>query len=405
MEVADSGTGGLAHGMKVNSSSSRSCRTIRRGLAAALLLLGACGTDAPSNPAGGGGGGGAGTGAAAGSGGSSAGTSGGGRGGSGPGTAGSGGTSSTGSAGIGGPGGSTGTGGRGGSAGGGGSSSAGTGGSAAAGRGGGAGGSTVTGAGGGAGGATGSGGTSGSACTRDLLKSTITKYFAAMAAHDPTMLPLAANAKFTENGRVMTIGQMGLWPNAGMVKYTQSALDVDVCGTATHAVVPEGTMDIPFALRLKLVNAQITEIETIAVRPGDYTVNGPGFQSDTAQLIAADQTIGWEDPVPENQRAAKADLTGWIEKYFRAFPQGICNTTMSCVRLENGGDFPCGSSCTSGSGSGSMTARALIADVETGIGAGFTMFMGNTDMHMMKMYNRQVHAVHAIIGMASSSGW
>ena len=33
------------------------------------------------------------------------------------------------------------------------------------------------------------------------------------------------------------------------------------------------------------------------------------------------------------------------------------------------------------------------------------MFMGNTDFHMIKMYGGEIHAVHAILGAASSSGW
>ncbi|WP_437678228.1 hypothetical protein [Sorangium sp. So ce131] len=52
-----------------------------------------------------------------------------------------------------------------------------------------------------------------------------------------------------------------------------------------------------------------------------------------------------------------------------------------------------------------LTPRLLLADVETGIGVGFTMFMGNTDMHMFKMYDGEVYGVSAISGAASSSGW
>ena len=74
--------------------------------------------------------------------------------------------------------------------------------------GGGAGGSSVAGRGGsagagrGGGGGTAAGGTGGAttACTRELLKSTITAYFTALAAHNPSTLPLASNVKFTENG-------------------------------------------------------------------------------------------------------------------------------------------------------------------------------------------------------------
>ena len=52
-----------------------------------------------------------------------------------------------------------------------------------------------------------------------------------------------------------------------------------------------------------------------------------------------------------------------------------------------------------------MNPRILLADPDTGIGVGMTMFMGNTDMHMFKMYGGQVYAVHAILGGATSSGW
>jgi hypothetical protein len=212
--------------------------------------------------------------------------------------------------------------------------------------------------------------------------------------------------KFTENGRAMTLGTGGLWSTAGMVKHTQSALDTDQCTSATHAVVPEGNMDIPVAVRLKLVSQQITEIETIAVRPGDYSL-GP---NNPAAIITAAPSIKWEE-VPTGTRATRTELTSWIDKYFRMFPRGVCNTSTACIRLENGGgNFMCtggGGSCAAGQPTGTpvMTPRLILADVETGIGVGFTMFMGNTDMHMFKMHGGQVHAVHAILGAASSSGW
>jgi len=384
-------------------------------LFAALLILGACGGGGGSSS---GTGGGAGTGASGGSS-ATAGTGGSGAGGSSAGAAGTGapggagaggsGNAGTGGSGIAGTGGSSGggTSGLAGTAGGGtgGASNAGT--SGGAGRGGGGGSGT-----GGRGGSA-SGGTGGSAtgCTRDLLRGTITAYFTALAAHSSSTLPLASNVKFTENGKVMTLGQ-GLWMTAGAVKYSQSALDVEICSSATHAVVPEGNMDIPLALRLKLVDQQVTEIETIAVRPGDYKLSGAVQPTNTAMLISANSTIMWET-VPSGQRNTRAELTAWIDKYFRAFPMGVCNAVSSCRRLENGaGNFNCagggaGGSCSSGPlpNPPAMVPRVLIGDPETGIAVGMTMFMGNTDMHMIKMYGGQVYAVHAVLGGATSSGW
>ena len=205
----------------------------------------------------------------------------------------------------------------------------------------------------------------------------------------------------------MTLGSTPLWMNAGMVKHTQSALDTEQCMSATHAVVPEGTMDIPVAVRLRLQNQQITEIETIAVRPGDYSL----ASSNPAAIISMASNIRWEDPVPAAMRATRAELIAWMDKYFRMFPRGVCNTTSACRRLENGGgNFVCsnGGSCAAGqpgSNDNAMMPRLILADAETGIGVGHTMFMGNTDMHMFKMSGGQVHAVHAILGMASNSGW
>ena len=248
-------------------------------------------------------------------------------------------------------------------------------------------------------------------CTRDLLSSTVTAYFTALAAHSATSLPLASTVKFTENGQVSPVGTAGMWTTAGMVKYTQSALDTMQCESATEAVVPDGTTDLPYALRLRLVNQQITEIETIAVQPGGYVVSGQPFASDTAAIIASANTINWETPVPANEQNTYTELADWMEKYFAVFPAGVCNTTSSCQRLENGGgSFSCsaGASCQAGQPDGGkevLPYHAILADTELGIGAGFDMFMTNTDMHMFKMYGGQVYAVHAILTGAPSTGW
>jgi hypothetical protein len=255
------------------------------------------------------------------------------------------------------------------------------------------------------------GGGSSAACTRELLEGTIDAYFKALAAHDPSTLPLADNVKFTENGEALALGEGGLWKTAGALKYAHSALDAETCSSASQAVVPDGSMDIPVALRLKLQGQKITEIETIAVRPGDYKVSGQNFASNTGALIASGDTVEWEEPVPEDERNSRDELEGWMEKYYWMFPRGVCNTVSNCKRIENGGgSFTCsaGASCDPGqpgSGSPALNPRLIFADVERGLGVGFTMFMGNTDMHMFKMRGGQVYGVSAILGAASGSGW
>lgn len=270
------------------------------------------------------------------------------------------------------------------------------------------------GTGGTAGGATGSGGAPSGECTRELLDGLLDDYFAALSAGDPSSLPLAANLKFTENAEQSEIGKTAFWMNAGETKYSQRALDTTACSVAAQAVIPEGTMDLPVGLRIKVVGGQMTEIETIVVRPGDYTASF-AVNSNPAAIISIAEDIGWHDEVPEGQRATRQQLTSWIDKYFRAFPSGVCNVTSACRRLENGGgNFSCGTgaSCSANTPTtgGEFIPRVIIVDEVRGIAAGFTIFdfqtTGHLDMHMVKMSGGQVHAVHAILRDTNGkSGW
>ncbi len=262
-------------------------------------------------------------------------------------------------------------------------------------------------------GASGSGGAPSTECTRALLDGLLDDYFAALAAGDPSTLPLAANLKFTENAKAAELGKTDFWMNAGETKYSQRALDTTACAAAAEAVIPEGNTDLPVALRIKVAGGQLTEIESIVVRPGDYTASF-AVDSDPGAIIDIAEGIGWHDEVPEGQRATRQELSSWIDKYFRAFPSGVCNVTSACRRLENGGgNFSCGAgaSCTQNvPASPIFEPRVIVVDEVRGIAAGFTIFdfqtTGHLDMHMIKMSGGQVHAVHAILrNTDGESGW
>jgi hypothetical protein len=280
--------------------------------------------------------------------------------------------------------------------------------------GGGAGGASGGAAGAPVGGSAGSGGTPSGECTRALLDGLLDQYFAALSAGDASGLPLAANVKFTENAEEAKLGETDFWMNAGDTKHSQRALDTEACSAAAQAVIPESGTDRPVGLRIKVAGGMMTEIETIVVRPGDYTASF-AVASDPAKIIAIAASIGWHDEVPTAERATRQQLTAWIDKYFRAFPSGVCNVTTACRRLENGGgDFSCGSgaSCSASTPAtgGTFEPRVTVVDEVRGIAAGFTIFdfqtTGHLDMHMIKMSDGEVHAVHAILrDTAGESGW
>jgi hypothetical protein len=263
-------------------------------------------------------------------------------------------------------------------------------------------------------GAAGSGGAPGGECTRAQLDGLLDDYFAALSAGVPSTLPLAANLKFTENAEASQIGMSEFWQNAGDTKYSQRALDTQACSAAAQAVIPEGAADRPVAVRIKVQGGELTEIETIVVRPGDYSASF-AVDSDPGAIIAIAADIGWHDEVPAAQRATREQLASWIDKYFRAFPAGVCDVTPACIRLENGGgDFSCGAgaSCSASTPTtgGTFEPRVILVDEVRGIAAGLTIFdfmtTGHLDMHMIKMSGRQVHAVHAILrNTEGESGW
>ena len=57
------------------------------------------------------------------------------------------------------------------------------------------------------------GGTAAGPCDRACLEGFVDRYLDALAARDPKQLPLTANAKYTENGQKLNLGD-GIWNTA-----------------------------------------------------------------------------------------------------------------------------------------------------------------------------------------------
>jgi hypothetical protein len=103
-------------------------------------------------------------------------------------------------------------------------------------------------------------------CNRECLQSFIAKYLDAMRAHDPGLLPCSAELKFTEDSERMKLGE-GLWKSvSGIRPYRRDVLDVARGIAASKVVVEEAGSPVLLQLRLKVVNQQITEVETMTVR-------------------------------------------------------------------------------------------------------------------------------------------
>src|SRR5882724_9643123 len=115
----------------------------------------------------------------------------------------------------------------------------------------------------------------GPTCDRSCLLNIADSYLAALVAHDPSKAPMAANAKFTEQSKVLAVGE-GLWKSAVagpttfkipvpdpvsgqiglilMMKASPAAFPAGPARGNAPAPDPNAPADIQLALRLKVVN-------------------------------------------------------------------------------------------------------------------------------------------------------
>jgi hypothetical protein len=153
-------------------------------------------------------------------------------------------------------------------------------------------------------------GQSAAACDRACLKGFLDGYFTALAARDHTRLPLAETVKFTENGRVLALGE-GFWKTASAPHaYRDYILDPEGGGAAALSAFTEYTGTAQTFVRLKVVQQRITEIETIVARIGDQRWFAPENLSTLSDIFAR--------PVPANERHSRAELVAAADAYFTA---------------------------------------------------------------------------------------
>src|SRR5262249_31943232 len=109
-------------------------------------------------------------------------------------------------------------------------------------------------------------GASTTACDRACLNGLVDQYLDAVVAHEPSRLPATTFVKFTEDGQHLTLGD-GLWRTAtGKGTYKFYIDDPDAGQVGFVGTMREAGQPVILALRLKIENQKISEIETILGR-------------------------------------------------------------------------------------------------------------------------------------------
>jgi hypothetical protein len=170
-------------------------------------------------------------------------------------------------------------------------------------------------------------------CDRQCLYGFVDQYLAALVARDPARLPWAASVQFTENNVTLPVGE-GLW---GTITARGAddlrAADPENGQVAYFGVVDERGNQAFLALRMKIEDRRIAEVETIVDRKG----YGPGPFGDPSTLKAV--PILLQNVAPENRRP-RARMISLADGYFNTLQlndgQLFTQFTDDCSRRENG---------------------------------------------------------------------
>jgi hypothetical protein len=170
------------------------------------------------------------------------------------------------------------------------------------------------------------------ACDRACMTGLVDRYLAALVRHDPTGLPLNRDVKFTENTARLKVGTEGLWVAASELPkgFHFYAIDVDAGQAGFYGVMKERNKPLIIALRLKVVNGQITEIEHVLAR---------NLRPDTVKKMETARPE-FVTALPPANRLPRQQMVNIADSYFEAIEHAngkLAPFADDCVRRENGG--------------------------------------------------------------------
>jgi len=236
-------------------------------------------------------------------------------------------------------------------------------------------------------------------CSRSELQSMADKYLDALGKGNPSLMPLAAQAKYIENTMETPFGK-GIWQRPLTIDFHRSLFDVETCESFTEIIHTSSSHPYVLGTRMKVTGDKISEIESLVTDRDDWLFNAENY-------LKYSSRERW-DILPAAQRSDRQTLIKAANAYFDVFSDrsSVVPWGIPCARLEGGAyTNPKGdpnASCTGGpplEGTVKIVNRRFIVDVDMGTVVGLMNFgseKGLPDSHIFRLENGKIRYVHTL---------
>jgi hypothetical protein len=170
-------------------------------------------------------------------------------------------------------------------------------------------------------------------CTRPCLQHMITVYVDAVVAHSPAQLPLAADARFTEDSHELKLGE-GFWKTVtAKGHFRQDYVDTRRQIVAAHVELFEGGTPVLYSVILRIADRKINGIETLVYRVPSDAKSKPDHLDKPLPVM--------NEPVPVAKRMTRAEMIKVALLYTEGlrignFAQADTPFAPEAYRYENG---------------------------------------------------------------------
>jgi hypothetical protein len=160
------------------------------------------------------------------------------------------------------------------------------------------------------------------------------RYMDALVHKDVARIPLAPDVRFTENNVEMPVGEEGIWGTISAVSpNAMTAADTRTGNAAWFGTVEEHGEPAYYAMRLRIRDGLITEIETVIERKPGL----PAPFGDPAKLVHDPAFSQVEQPEERRERDRLRDVAnGYFSTISRNDGEILTEFDPDCQRTENG---------------------------------------------------------------------